>query len=527
MATKGPDLNLAIPEQLNLATYYLDENLTQGRGDKVAIYCQDDAYTYNDLCRLTNMTGNVLKEFGVGFEDRVMMILQDSPEWLAGWFATMKIGGVATHAYTYLPPSDYEYFLNYVRPKVVIVDSTTLERVREGARNSIYPKAILVARQGVPPLQKGEHDLNKLSAAASSELAPAPTSKNDFAFWNFSGGTTGKSKGVPHMHHDGLIGFESYQYTAGYTPEDIVFRVPKLFFHYSRDLGMNWALKAGAAVALYPDRSTVDSVYDCILKHRPTVVLNVPTMMRSMLQSPRAKDTDFSFMRLCISSGELLSGPLYTEFTGKFKVEVINSVGSAETCLGYFLDVPGKVVPGSSGVVQPDVEVKLLDSEGKEVPRGETGILYVRSDAAGFFYHLEHEKSKKTFVGNDWVNTNDLFREDENGYWWYSGRADDLIKVSGVYVSPLEIEKCLEGHDAVRECVVLGVNDADGLVKTKAFIVLNPGFEASDGTAEMLKDICKQKMASFKAPRVIQFVADLPKTGQGKIDKRALVAMHP
>jgi benzoate-CoA ligase len=325
------------------------------------------------------------------------------------------------------------------------------------------------------------------------------------------------------MHHDGVIAFESYQYTAKYGPGDIVFRVPKLFFHYSRDLGMNWALKAGAAVALYPDRSTVESVFECIAKYRPTVVLNVPTMMRSMLQHPMAKDADLSCIRLCISSGELLSAQLYEEFTEKFHVEVLNSVGSAETCLGYFLDAPGQVVAGSSGKVQPLVDVKLLDNDGNEVPQGETGILYVRSDASGSYYHLEHEKSKKTFVGNDWVNTNDLFREDEKGYWWYSGRADDLIKVSGVYVSPLEIQKCLEEHDAVRECVVLGVEDADGLTKTKAFIVLKQGFDPSDSMAEELKDHCKQKMASFKAPRFIQFLPELPKTGQGKIDKRKLV----
>ena len=403
---------------------------------KIAVYCEDETYTFNDMVRLTNRLGNVLKGLGVGFEDRVMMILQDSPEWLAGWFAAMKVGGVATHAYTYLLPSDYEYYLNYVRPKVVIVDGTTLERVREAAKAAIFPRAVLVAGKGVPGLQTGEHDLSELLADASPELEAAPTSRNDIAFWNFSGGTTGKSKGVPHMHHDGVIGFESYQCTAQHGPDDIVFRVPKLFFHYSRDLGMNWALKAGAAVALYPDRSSVDSVYDCIAKYRPTVLLNVPTMMRSMLQSPRAKEANFSSVRLCISSGELLSGPLYTEFTQRFGVEVLNVIGSAETCLAYLCDRPGRVVPGSSGKVQPGVDVKLVDKEGNEVPLGETGILYVHSDGVGTYYHLEHQRTKETFVGNDWVNTNDLFREDGNGYFWYAGRADDLIKVSGVYVSP-------------------------------------------------------------------------------------------
>jgi len=521
--TRGPELNIVIPERLNLTSYYLEENVAAGRGEKVAVYCRDETYTFNDMCALTNRVGNLLKELGVGFEDRVLLILQDSPEWLAGWYATMKIGGVATHAYTYLLPSDYEYFVNYVRPKVIIVDPTTLERVREGVRTSIFHRAILVAGGDLPPLEKREYGLKEMLAEASSVLKTAPTTRNDLALWNFSGGTTGKSKGVPHMHHDGVIGFESFQYTIHYTPDDIVFRVPKLFFHYARDLGMNWPIRAGAAVALYPDRSTVESVFHSLYKYRPTVVLNVPTMMRAMLQSPLAKDADLSFIRLWLSSGELLSGQLYKEFREKFGVEILNSVGSAETYLGYFMDAPGEVKPGSSGKVQPGVEVKLVDQEGQEVPKGQSGILHVRSEASGTYYHLEHDKTKKTFIGNDWVNTNDLFKEDEDGYFWYEGRADDLIKVSGVYVAPLEIEQCLEENKAVRECVVLGIKDADGLVKTKAFIVLNEGFKTSESVAEELRDHCRKNMAPFKAPRFIQFLNELPKTGQGKIDKKQLL----
>lgn len=520
---KGLDLPIVIPESLNLTSYYLEDNIAQGRGNKVAVYYRDEKYTFHDMVALANRVGNVLKEMGVGFEDRVLLILQDSPEWLAGWYATMKIGGVATHAYTYLLASDYEYFLSYVRPKVVIVDPTTLDRVREGARTSTFHKAILVAGEDPPPLLKGEFSLRKMTEKTSSVLDTAATTKNDLAFWNFSGGTTGKSKGVPHMHHDGIFGFESFQHTVQYTPDDVVFRVPKLFFHYARDLGMNWPIRAGAAVALSPERSTADTVFQALLDYRPTVVLNVPTMMRAMLQSPLAENADLSFIRLFISSGELLSGQLYREFTERFGVEVLNSVGSAETYLGYFLDAPGEVVPGSSGRVQPLVEVRLVDTEGKEVPRGETGILHVRSEASGTYYHLEHEKTKRTFIGHDWVNTNDLFREDENGYFWYEGRADDLIKVSGVYVAPLEIQKCLEEHQAVRECVVLGVKDADGLVKTKAFVVLHEGFTASDDMAEELKEHCKKNMAPFKTPRFVEFLEELPKTGQGKIDKRQLL----
>jgi benzoate-CoA ligase family protein len=520
---RGLDIPIVVPELFNLTNYYLEGNLAQGRGNKVAVYFRNERYTFGEMAALTNRVGNVLKEMGVGFEDRVLLVLQDSPQWLAGWYATMKIGAVATHAYTYLLASDYQYFIHYVRPKVVIVDPSTLERVREGARNSSFHKAILVAGGNLPSLEKGERSLAELMEKSSPLLDAAPTTRNDLAFWNFSGGTTGKPKGVPHMHHDGLVGFESFQYTVQYTPDDLVYRVPKLFFHYARDLGMNWPIRAGAGVALSPERSTVETVFDALLTHRPTVVLNVPTLMRAMLQSPLAKDVDLGFIRLFISSGEPLSGQLYKEFTNKFGVEVLNSVGSAETCLGYFMDAPGQVRAGSSGRVQPLVEVKLVDEEGRERPKGETGILHVRSEASGTYYHLGHEKSKKTFIGNDWINTNDLFKEDEDGYFWYEGRADDLIKVSGVYVAPLEIQKCLEEHNAVRECVVLGVKDADNLAKTKAFIVLKEGFKISEGLADELKDHCRKKMAPFKAPRYIEFLSELPKTGQGKVDKRQLL----
>ena len=527
MSTRGPNIELEIPEQMNLTTYYLEENLTQGRGEKTAVYYQDRVYTFNELCDLTNRVGNVLKDFAVDLEDRVLLVLQDSPEWLAGWFGAMKIGGVPTHAYTYLQPSDYEYFVNYVRPRVVIADGTTLDRVREGARNSRFPKAILVAGSALPELRKGEYPLNSLIASASPKLEAEPTSRNDFAHWNFSGGTTGKPKGVPHMHHDGVIGFESHQYIAQCTPDDVVLRVPKLFFHYARDLGMNWALRAGAAIVLFPEKTTAELIFELIDRHRPTLLLNVPTMMRAMLQSPMRKGADLSCLRLCIASGELLSAQLYREFTKAFDVEVVNVIGSAEAGLGYLMDLPGEVLPGSSGKVMPLIEVKLVDNEGNEVTKGQTGVLHARSDASGFFYHMDHEKTKKTFVGNDWVNTNDLFREDENGYFWYGGRADDLIKVSGVYVAPLEIEQCLETHPMVKEAAVLGIKDTDGLAKTKAFILLNEGFEDLRRAEDELRAFCKEKMAPYKSPRLITFVHELPKTGQGKIDKRALIARNP
>ena len=521
---RGPRIDIAIPHNLNLTEFYLEENVPRGRGERTAVYCGSRQYSFNELCDLTNKVGNFLKQVGVGFGDRVLLILRDSPEWLACWFATMKIGAVATHAYTHLPPADYSYFLDYVQPRAIVVDRETLANVRSAMRQSGAAVALIVAGDDLPALLAGEHALGASLAGASPMLKAERANRSNVAFWNFSGGTTGKPKAVPHTHDHGVIGCESFQYFVHYTPDDSVLRVPKLFFHYARDLGMNWPLRAGAAVCLCPERSTPETIFGLIAEHRPTVLLNVPTMMRAMLRCPEAKTADLSCLRVCISSGEQLSAQLYREFTDTFGVEVINAHGSAESYLGYLISRPGEVRPGSTGRVAPLVDVKILDVQCKEVPPGETGVLWVRSAASGQGYYGDREESASTFLGDNWINTKDLFREDADGYFWFMGRASDVIKVGGIYVAPLEVEQCLEQHPAIKECVVLGVRDADDLLKTKAFVVLKPEFEATDRMAGELQAYCKHNLAGYKAPKIIEFMAELPKTGQGKIDKRQLLA---
>ena len=235
---KGEHIEFSLPEKLNLGCYYLDVNLELGRDDKIAIYHRDRTYSFLDLWRLTNKVGNVLKALGVEPENRVLLILEDSPEWVAAWLATMKVGAVGTHAYTYLMPHDYSHLLDLVRPKVVVVDGVTLGRVREGAENLKYPKALLVAGENAHDLRDGEFSLGAMIESADEHLDVEPTHRDDLAFWNFSGGTTGKPKGVPHMHRDGVIAYESFNHIFSYATDDIVLRVPKLFFHYSRDLGL-------------------------------------------------------------------------------------------------------------------------------------------------------------------------------------------------------------------------------------------------------------------------------------------------
>ncbi|MBW1802094.1 MAG: benzoate-CoA ligase family protein [Deltaproteobacteria bacterium] len=519
---KGERLDIFLPEELNLGSFFLDINIQSGRGEKTALYYQDKRITYQDLWVLTNKVGNVLRELGVEPENRILLVLQDSPEWVASWLAAMKIGGVGTHAYTYLKVDDYSYLLDLIRPKVVVADHTTIDLLRKASQHSKYPRAFLVAGEHAGGLGAREYYFNDMVASANEDLEVEKSHRDDLAFWNFSGGTTGKPKGVPHMHRDGVLSFESFNYVMDYTADDVVIRVPKLFFHYARDLGLLFPLRAGASVVLFPERTTAKIIFELVDKFRATVLINVPTMMRAMIQTPENERSDLSCLRRVMSSGEMLSAKLYGEWVDAFGTEVVNRFGSAESAMGYLCNRPGLVVPGSSGTVTPMVEVKIVDSEGQTVPEGQPGVLLCRSVAAALSYVREHEKTLSTFLGNEWINTGDIFQKDENDYFWYLGRADDMVKVSGVWVSPLEIERCLQKHPNVRECAVMGLRDEDGLTKLKAFVALEKESDILDDTADELKNYCNTNLASYKYPRYIEFMEELPKTGQGKIDKREL-----
>ncbi len=513
-----------MPEQFNLGSFLLDGNLEAGRGATTALYHNDDTYSFDDLWRLTNRIGNVLRELGVEPEHRVLLILEDSPYWVAAWLATMKIGGVGTHAYTYLHRHDYEYLLDLVRPKVTIVDGITLGKLREATANRRNPPILLVAGEIEGGLEPGEFSLTGMVEAAAETLEAEPTHRDDLAFWNFSSGTTGYPKGVPHKHRDSLISYQSSNFVLNHTPDDIILRVPKLFFHYSRD-NLLFALCNGSASILFEDKTTTELMFDLIRKFRPTVLVNVPTMMRAMIQTPEHERADLSCVRRCLSSGEQLSAQLYEEWVDTFGGEVVNRFGSAESTLGYISNRPGAVVPGSSGTVAPLVEVELVDEDGREVPIGEQGLLMVHSGASGQYYVREHEKSLSTFPGGEWINTGDIFTRDENDYFWYVGRADDMLKISGVWVSPMEIERGLQTSESVKEAAVLGIDDKDGLKKIKAFVVLADGAGNAPDMPDRLKQFCKELLAPHKYPSAIEFLDDLPKSGQGKIDRRKLREM--
>jgi benzoate-CoA ligase family protein len=505
-----------IPQDFNLASWFLDRNVDEGRGDRVALYGATNS-TYRELAVLQNRAGNVLLDLGVRPEDRVLLALSDGPEFVACWYAALKVGAVVAEAYTFLPAKDYAYYLRYSGARVVIVDGTTLANVREAAAGLRCPPAIVVvgAEAGA-----GETSFEAGTASASDDLEAADTGKDDPALWKFTTGSTGAPKAVCHLMHDPLVSHENFAVDViGYTEADIVLPVPKLFFGYARDAATLFTFGVGGAGIAFPERSTPGRLFDLIELHRPTIMVQVPTMMSAMLEHPGALERDLSSLRLCLSSGEALPEEVHRRWLDVYGVEVLEGVGSSELYHIYLSNHPGRARPGSVGEVVPGYEARLLDDEQRPVPDGDPGELWVSGESAGVCYWRDHPRSKRTFHG-DTVRTGDLFVRDPDGYFWYRGRADDLLKVGGIWVAPLEVEKCLLTHPAVADCAVVGY-EVGGLTLPAAYVVVRVGM-ATPELARELQDFVRVELSPHKYPREVSFLAELPKTASGKVDRRSL-----
>jgi benzoate-CoA ligase family protein len=503
-----------IPHDFNLASWFLDRNIEEGRGDRVALHGRTSV-SYRDLAALQNRAGNVLLDLGVRPEDRVLLALSDGPAFVASWYAVVKVGAVVAEAYTFLRAEDYAYYLRYSRARVVIVDETTLANVRLAVQGLAPAPSILVVGTEAGP---GETSFEGAAAAASDELAAADTGKDDPALWKFTTGSTGTPKAVCHLMHDARISHESFAVdVVGYAEDDVVLPVPKLFFGYARDAATLFTFGVGAAGIVFPERSTPELLFDLIERHRPTIMVQVPTMMSAMLQHPGAVDRDLSSLRLCLSSGEALPQEVHRRWLDTYGVEVLEGVGSSELYHIYLSNRPGRARPGSVGEPVPGYEAKLLDEAQRPLPDGEPGELWMSGESAGLCYWGDHERSKHTFHG-DTVRTGDLFVRDPDGFYWYHGRADDLLKVGGIWVAPLEVENCLLRHPAVAEVAVVGYQQG-GLTLPVAFVVLCEGQEIE---AEDLQRFVRSELSPHKYPRAVRFVRELPRTASGKVDRKLL-----
>ncbi len=507
------------PDRYN-ASVVLDHNLAEGRGGKVVIHTGDRAYTYQQLSELANRTGNALKELGVQPEQRVLMLLLDTPQFPATFFGTIKIGAVPIPTNTVMQSADYEYFLNDSRAKVAVVSGPLYKLVEPIRANCKYLKHVVVVDGDGAP---GAIDWQTWVDAASPALDPADTSPDDIAFWLYSSGSTGFPKGAVHLQHNIAVTVEKYaRGVLNMTENDLCFSGSKLFHAYGLGNNMTFPYGVGASTVLFPGRPTPDALFETIMRFHPTLFFTVPTMYAAMLALPDAeKKYDLRSVRLCVSAAEALPAEIYRKWKEKFGVEILDGIGSTEMLHIFISNYPGRVKAGSSGQLVPSYRAKLTDEHGMEVPAGEIGDLLIRGDSAAPFYWNKYEKSKHTMRG-EWMFTGDKYHVDADGYYWYDGRSDDMLKVGGAWVSPIEVESALIEHPAVMESAVVGAKDEAGLMKTKAFIVLKEGLRGSPELVRELQEFVKGRIAPYKYPHTIEFMADLPKTVTGKIQRYKL-----
>ncbi len=508
-----------LPDRMNAAAVLVDANVEAGRGGQIAIYNAGDgsAHTYDDVLNMTNRTGNALKELGVRREERVMLLLPDSPEFVFCFFGAIKIGAVPIPTNTLLKPHDYEYLINDSRASVLAIGETLLDLIEPIRDRLHYLDRIIVVGHDA----RGQLSYRELTEAASPELAPEMMSKDDACFWLFSSGTTGFPKGAVHLQHDMIVAADLYARSLlDINERDRTFSGAKLFFAYGLGNGLYFPFRVGATTILFPDKPDRINAFEIIQRYRPTLFFFVPTGYAGMLAVEDAAERfDTSSLRLCVSAGEALPRPLYERWLERFGTEILDGIGSTEILHIFISNRPGRVRPGSTGEVVPGYEARIVDEDGRALPAGDVGELRIKGDSICSAYWNQHEATKNTIEGH-WIRTGDQYTQDEDGYFWYQGRSDDMLKVGGIWVSPVEVESVLIQHPAVLESAVVGVADDHGLIKPKAFVVLkDPSSANGNELATTLQHFVKERSAVYKFPRWIEFVSELPKTATGKIQR--------
>jgi benzoate-CoA ligase family protein len=499
--------DLVFPDAFNMADWFLATRTPE----KTAILFEDRAISYAELREKVDRVARRLVSEGLLPEQRVLVCMRDCPEFAYAWFGAVKAGAVVTQINPLLPEADYSYYLDYVKPQFVFADAASADNLGAAAKQSRHGRGLVT-------------DFDAwLDGPIAPDAEPWPTRRDDPAVWLFTSGSTGKSKGAVHTHAHFPFNTEAYaKRFIGVREDDITISGARLYFGYATGTNLMFPFAVGATTVLFREQPTAEQLFGLIERHRPTVFTSVPTLIHKMLESGRKGD--LSSIRFMWSAGEALPRELHERWDQAFGVPIIDGIGSAESFHIYISNHPDDIRPGSLGKLVPGYEARLLDDEGREVAKGDVGTLWVRGASAALCYHADYAKSTEHLRGG-WIVSGDKFRQDAEGYWYYEGRGDDLIKSGGIYVSPIEVENVLAQHPAVGECCVTGKKDGAGLEKPVAIVFPRAGIAVSSVLAEELIAFARSRLVHYKAPREVIFAeAALPRNDRDKLDRKALRA---
>ena len=517
------EIGFAVPARYN-ASAILFDNLARGNGDRPALHHAGGTVTYAGLCGEAARAGHALAAEGLAPGDRVLMLLDDTPAYPAAFFGAVRAGFVPVLVNVLSPADLVAYFLADSAAPVAIVEAALLpvlaEALREGVpalRRIVVANGVVAADQAMPAVAWADW-----LAPHPAMLDAAPTGRDNMAFWMYSSGSTGRPKGVVHLQHDMLYTHLSYARNfLALGPQDICFSVPKIFFAYGFGNSVTFPFAVGASAVLLAGRPEPSGIFAAIEQHRPTVFFGLPTLYNALVAHPGGADRDLSSLRLCVSAAETLPAETFETWRRRYGHAIVEGLGSTEVLHIYLSNPADAPRAGAAGVRVPGYDIRLVDPEGRDVDGAGAGTMWVRGDSQAPSYWNRPESTASTMRG-DWIHTSDRFRRDADGYYWFEGRADDLVKVSGQWVHPMEIELCLAGHPSVHECAVLAVTAASGLTTIRAFVVAKPGAATDAAATRALQDWAKARLLPYKYPREVVWAADLPKTGTGKIDRQAL-----